>query len=538
MSRTDGFRLPYLVRGDIDGFFGLIVDNLVQFLVVSSLLTGIYGMPAEIVFGRIFPGAALSLLLGNAFYTWQARRLAVREHRDDVCALPYGINTPSMYAFVFFIIGPVWAANRGQLGDEAAARLAWHVCLAAGFLSGVLEFAGAAVGAWVRRVTPRAALLATLSGIAISLISMPFVIHMFSRPLLCFIPLAIILACYLGRLRLPLGIPGGLAAVVAGAALAWAGGIMDTVAVRASVDGIGLCLPRLMVVEILTDMDFRVLVNALPIIVPMGLMNALGTLQNIESAEAAGDSYRVGSTMAVNGLGTITGALFGSCFPTTVYIGHPGWKALGARSGYSLLNGLVVTLLCLSGALGVLVSLVPPESVYPILLYIGLVICSQAFSSTEERHYPAVCVGLIPGIAAWGLMLVGFSLTVASGGGFDLSVIETFRQMLNFDLQGLMNLAGGFLFSAMFLTAITVYFIDHDFGRVVIWSMVAAAFAFFGLIHSGTIVAGQFTDHVAPGAAWRFSVAYLMIAAVAVVFMAQERWNKEKCNRKREGKNG
>ena len=72
----------------------------------------------------------------------------------------------------------------------------------------------------------------------------------------------------------------------------------------------------------------------------MGLFNVLGSLQNIESAEAAGDSY---PTMPCAGgerhrLGRA--AAFGSCFPTTIYIGHPGWKELGARSGYSVLNGV------------------------------------------------------------------------------------------------------------------------------------------------------------------------------------------------------
>ena len=116
---------------------------------------------------------------------------------------------------------------------------------------------------------------------------------------------------------------------------------------------------------------------------------------------------------------------------------------------------------------------------------------------------------------------MGFSLTVATGGKFDLSIAAAFKQSLDFDLQGLMNLAGGFLFSAMFLTAITVYFIDHDFPRIILWSITAAVFAYFGLIHSGTIIAGQFTDHVAPGAAWQFSLGYLMIAAMAGIFMLQ-----------------
>ncbi|OGG02878.1 MAG: hypothetical protein A3F83_07790 [Candidatus Glassbacteria bacterium RIFCSPLOWO2_12_FULL_58_11] len=520
------FVLPLFVRGDIDGFFGLILDNLVQLVVVSGLLTGIYGMPAEIVYGRIFPGAALSLVTGNLYYAWQARRLALRERRTDVCALPYGINTPSMYAFVFLIIGPVWSAHRASLGDSGAAILAWHICLTASFLSGLLELSGAVFGSWIRRITPRAALLATLAGIAVSLISMPFVIHLFGTPLVSFLPLALVLATYFGRLRLPFGIPGGLAAVIAGSVLAWAGGLMEPGAVSGALGGLGLKWPEFMLVEMLRDLDAGVLIAALPVIVPMGLMNALATLQNIESAEAAGDSYPVASTMCVNGCGTLLGALFGSCFPTTVYIGHPGWKALGARSGYSVLNGVVLTLLCLSGGIGVLVALVPPEAAYPILLYIGIIICSQAFEATPRAHYPAVCVGLIPGIAAWGLLLVGFTLTVATGGSFDLSIAVKFREMLDFNLYGLMSLAGGFLFSAMFLSAITVYFIEHDFRRVILWCLAASVFAWFGLIHSGAVAAGQFTDRVAPGAAWRFSLGYLMIAVLAGVYLVHDKLNE------------
>ena len=522
MTLKKELNLPWFVRGDIDGFFGLIVDNLVQLVVVSGILTGIYHMPAEIVYGRIFPGAALSVLAGNLYYAWQARRLALRENRSDVCALPYGINTPSMYAFLFLIIGPVWAANRETLGEREAAILAWHVCLAAALGSGILEMAGAFIGDRVRRVTPRAALLATLSGVAVSLISMPFVIHMFGNPLLSFLPLGIILASYFSHQRFPLGLPGGLVAVIAGTALAWAGGMMDPAALAASFEGIGLHLPSFQAADIVRDMDLGALVTALPIIVPMGLMNALGTLQNIESAAAAGDSFTVPDTMAVNGAGTIVGALFGSCFPTTVYIGHPGWKALGARHGYSILNGVVLTVLVLSGAIGVLVNLVPPEAGYPILLYIGLLLCAQAFQTTEKRHFPAVVIGLLPAIASWGLLLIGSALTVVTGGVFGEEMIGKFRESLDFDLRGLMNMAGGFLFSSMLLTSITVYFIDRDFRRVALWCLWAALFAYFGLIHSGEIVAGQFTDKVGPGAAWRFSIGYIMIALFAGVFLA--RW--------------
>ena len=68
----------------------------------------------------------------------------------------------------------------------------------------------------------------------------------------------------------------------------------------------------------------------LSVIVAMGLFNVLGSLQNIESAEAAGDPCvrKTRPSLMINGLGSIAAALFGSAFPTTIYIGHPGWKSL------------------------------------------------------------------------------------------------------------------------------------------------------------------------------------------------------------------
>ena len=516
------------MRGDLDGFFGLALDNLVQFIVISQLLTGIYGMPYSLVFGVIFPGMAISLLLGNVYFTWQARQVARATGRTDITAQPYGINTPSVYAFIFFIIGPVWAANREKLGNEGAVVLAWHVCLAASFLSGIIELMGASIGSWVRKVTPRAALLATLAGIAISLISMPFIIQMFANPLISFAPLAVILICYFGRVRLPGGFPGGLAAVLLGSILAWVGGAIDPAGVSESIRQLGFYMPTLMVREVTSAMDLSVLLDMVPVIVPMALINALSTIQNVEAAEVAGDSFPITSTMVVNGLGTMTGALFGSCFPTTVYIGHPGWKALGARSGYSAINGVVLTLLCITGGIGVIVKLIPPNAAYPILLYIGMIMCSQAFSATAPRHYPAVCIGLIPSIASWGLLLIGFTLTVAVGTGFDISIAEDFKQMLDFELPGLMNLSGGFLFSAMFLTAITVYFIDRNFKQVIVWCLAAAIFSWFGLIHSGRIVAGQFTSDVRPGAAWQFAVGYCIVAFISLLFCVMETGNKRK----------
>src|SRR3954465_3976960 len=94
------------VRGDLDGFFGLALDNLVQLLLIDALCRNILKFPDDLLYGRVLPGVAVSLLVGNVFYAWQAHRLAARTGRSDVTALPYGINTPSVVAFVFLVMLP------------------------------------------------------------------------------------------------------------------------------------------------------------------------------------------------------------------------------------------------------------------------------------------------------------------------------------------------------------------------------------------------------------------------------------------------
>ena len=96
--------MRWFVRGDIDGFFGLALDNLVQLLLIDVLCRFILGFPLDLVHGTILPGAAVSLLVGNIYYARQAMQLARSTGRVDVCAQPYGINTVSLFAFVIFIV--------------------------------------------------------------------------------------------------------------------------------------------------------------------------------------------------------------------------------------------------------------------------------------------------------------------------------------------------------------------------------------------------------------------------------------------------
>jgi hypothetical protein len=99
---------------------------------------------------HILPGAAVSLLIGNVFYALQAHWVARREKRSDVTALPYGINTPSLLVYVFFVMGPtsLYMAPEAIARPEAAdSRSDLYAVAAVGYfmLSGQHVFAGSSV---------------------------------------------------------------------------------------------------------------------------------------------------------------------------------------------------------------------------------------------------------------------------------------------------------------------------------------------------------------------------------------------------------
>ncbi|HPD29959.1 MAG TPA: NCS2 family permease [Phycisphaerae bacterium] len=562
---------PVFVKRDLDGFFGLAIDNLVQLLLIVSLCTTVCGMTgdnARFIYEYIMPGAAVSLLIGNLFYAAQAHWVARRERRSDVTALPYGINTPSLLVYVFFVMKPAFDRT-------GSAEYAWKLGLIACLGSGLIEFAGAFVAERLRRNTPRAALLSTLAGIAITFIAMKFALEIWDRPLVAMVPMAVVLLVYFSQVRFPLGLPGGFVAVLLGTALAWVLGSLgvstgvpvSTEAVREACAYSGRHWPQ-WVGPVLWDTirsDTAQVISLLSVIIPMGLFNVIGSLQNIESAEAGGDVFATGPSLAVNGIGTIAAACFGSCFPTTIYIGHPGWKALGARAGYSTLNGLVMTILCVTGTVAVVSKIVPMEAGIAIVLWIGIVITAQAFQATPVRHAPAVALGLFPAIAAWGAMIVSGAFTQTGLNTVNAATtapaavitslpvteslpapatqlsqwpgVATIQSILSsedgskmetsgFLVHGMNIMERGYIFTCMIIAAISAFLIDRRFFHAAGWSLAAAVLTILGLMHAyqmvgntadywliGTTPAeGAFTYHAYP-----VVIGYLLMAAVFVI---------------------
>lgn len=522
MYKHKSVAMPWLVAGDIDGFFGLALDNLVQLLIIVGLCQGVLGFSGELVYGRILPGVAVSLLVGNLYYAWQAKQLAGREGRADVCALPYGINTVSLFAFVFLVMLPAKLAAQAQ-GVADPAKAAWQAGLLACFSGAIIEMGGAFVAERLRLATPRAALLSTLAGIALGFISLGYLFRAYAHPIVGLATLAVILLTYFGRVRFKGGIPGGLVAVSVGTALSWLTGIAPVGTTPAATGWpTSWHGPVLVLGELFDSLRADYLLTYLSVILPMGLFNLVGSLQNIESAEAAGDRYSTRSSLLVNGIGSLAACAFGSCFPTTIYIGHPGWKALGARAGYSVLNGVFMSFICLSGTLGYIAWAVPVDAGLAIVLWIGIVIAAQAFQATPAKHAPAVVVGLLPGIAAWGAFMAKNGLRAAGLGDADgpplsPSLLAEFAKA-DVWMDGAFALEQGAVFTATILAAATVAVIERRFVQAGAWCGIAALLSALGLMHSYRFAASDTVLALSP--AWPWVWGY---AAMGLVFLAA-RW--------------
>ena len=503
------------VRGDVNGFWALFADNLANMIIVSGVCTFVLGIPGEIVFGRILPALGVSLILGLGFYAWLARRVGRQEGRDDVTALPYGISTPILFVYLFLIMKPVQEQGlQSGLSEGEAGLLAWRVGMAAAFLGGALEAAGAVLGPWLKRHLPRAGMLGTLAGIALVWIATVPLAEIFEDPLVGFASMAIILAGLVALYRLPLGIPAGLAAIAVGTIVGFATGHSSF-----NTEGVGIYVPLPVLGDLWLGLE-ALFSNPwiLAIVIPAEVYNFIETMNNVESAEAAGDKYPVGICQVADGAGTMIGAVFGSAFPTTVYIGHPGYKRLGSRAGYGLAVGLVFFVGAFFGLMAFLHHLVPMAAVAPMLVFIGVVITGQAFTASPPAHAIAVAMAMLPHVsnllmAKW--MSLGKVLEGNGGILFDPSVVSAMA-MEGAHVVGHAALSGGSIIVGLLWGSITAFLLDHKPDKAALTAAVAAALTAVGVIH-------------APGLGFSLSPIYWGYVIVAGVCLAL-RWSPKPSN--------
>lgn len=509
-----------------------------MFILMSSFCLGFpLFMEPEIFYNQVLPATAIGLVVGNMFYAWQALRLAKKENRDDVCALPYGVSVITCVAFTFLVMAPAKSIALASGYTEAeAVKIAWRAGLAATLCNGMIELVGSLIIEPIRRLTPRAALLAAVGGIGLTFVAMDFVFRVYAFPVVGFSTLGIALVFYFGKIRLRFGIPPGLLLVGLGIVLSW---VLHWTTGSTLVP-VGMIQPELLSLKLPVPVIGE-LIAALPLMLPylgiiitMGLVNVVLSMQNVESAEAAGDRYDAKSSLAFNGLGSIAAAVFGSPYPATIYVGHPGWKGIGSRAGYSTLNAAVMSLIAFSGSLSFIVYVFPIEAGMAIVIWSGVVMCSQAFEATPRKHAPAVVMGLIPAISAYGALLVKRAFAATSVGMEDNPIpptlINDFAKNTGFYAEGLFALESGYIYTSMFLAAATVWIIERRFRAAGYWFAAAAVFSGLGLVHGFTIGDAGINSTLSPAVQWALGYSLLVGICFAVPILSEYREPKQAVN--------
>jgi AGZA family xanthine/uracil permease-like MFS transporter len=507
MTTTTIAKPKIWVPGDWNAFFGFGTNILVNLLTLSGLLLYVLKMPPDMVFHRILPAAGMMMCMSTFYYAWLAYKLAKKTGRTDVCALPSGISVPHMFIVTLVIMLPiklgtaaVLEAKGGMTPDAialASATAGWQAGLTWVFIQSFVLMAGGFLAPIVRKITPKAALLGALAGVSISFISMAPVLSMFMTPLIGVVCFAIILVSWFGGVKYG-GIPAGLVAIAAGTLIAWGSNLfgynfggMNFAALKESFSTIGLAVPHPQFGLVFSGLNWQLLSVILVTAIPFGIYDLVEAMDNVVSASAAGDEYPTTRVLTADGVVSLIGCLMGNPYINAVYIGHPGWKSMGGRIGYSAATGVMVIVLSWFGVISLMTKLVPVVAISPILLYIGMLIGSQAFQESPHKHAPAVVMAIIPSLAAWGKLQIDNALGSVSGIHHVTDEMIASMAQTGILYKGLTILGGGSILAGVVLGAITVYIVDRKFMSAAGFAFAGGVLTFFGLMHGEAIGLNQ-----------------------------------------------
>ena len=469
-------RYQWMTAGDINAFFGLIVDNIANLLLLCTLLAT-QGVPVDFSLRYMVPGTAIGVLVGDLMFFALAFWLAKKTGNHQVTAMPLGIDTPSLIGMVFLVLGPAYKAGLdGDLSEHAAAMQMWHIGMCAILITGVVKGVLAFFSNWIHRVFPRAGLLGSLAAIALVLISFFAIPDMAAHPIVGFLSLTIVIVTLVARQPLPFKIPGALAAVLIGTLLAYCclgieqiPGVDKFTPPRNPIEPEWLPLEWLEAFRFDWLSDMPKVVPYLGFVLPFAFATVIGGIDCAESAVSVGDDYKSSHVIGIEAFATFVAAFCGGVIQTTPYIGHPAYKAMGGRAAYVLGTALFIGGAGVIGYAGFIFQFIPKEAVIPILLFIGIEITAQSYLATPRRHYAALAIACFPALAK--LITIMLEQLRATPANEDLFLI-------------VQVLAGGFILTSLIWASVTAKIIDRRYYSAGIFFLVAALLTTFGLMHS------------------------------------------------------
>lgn len=496
-------RYKWAATGDVNAFFGLMLDNLAGLVLTVTLLWKIFQFPAEFAFQYMIPGTAIGVMLGDLLFFGLAFLHAKKTGSDRVTAMPLGLDTPSTFGMCLFVLGPAFVAARTagvldaagltELGkdqtleqiigtlsaermveiDFAAATSAWHIGICAIFISGLIKVLCAFGSGAIRRMVPRAGLLGSLAAIAVVLIAFNPLVEICHIPIVGLVSLVMILLTLIARVRLPWGVPGALGTVLVACAVYYLmigvdhfSGTHFIPREELPFDPQMALMPNgwttVFGLQWFSAESFSATLPYLPLIIPFAIGTVIGGIDCAESAASVGDDFHTGTVIGIEAMATLAAAFCGGVIQTTPYIGHPAYKAMGGRAAYTLMTALFIGAAGLTGFFVYFYVFIPKVAIFSILIFIGIEITAQSFHVTPRRHFAAIAIACMPALA----QLVKINQPQSD----TALVIE--------------QLAGGFIITSLIWASALAYIIDRRFLIASGFFLAATVCTLFGVMHS------------------------------------------------------
>jgi adenine/guanine/hypoxanthine permease len=217
--------------------------------------------------------------------------------------------------------------------------------------------------------------------------------------------------------------------------------------------------------------------------IPFGIYDLVEASDNVESAGAAGDAYPTTSALTADGVVSLIGCLMGNPSINAVYIGHPGWKAMGGRIGYSAATGLMVIVLAWFGIIAMLLALIPVVASRDPSVYRH--VDRRPSLPDHTIAAPAVVLALMPHLAAWCKTLMDGALGAAGTSAAAVGMEKLAATGVLY--RSLEVLGGGSILAGLVLGAIGAFVIERKFTEASAFAAAGAVLTFFGFMHGESI---------------------------------------------------
>jgi AGZA family xanthine/uracil permease-like MFS transporter len=507
------------VMADVNAGLAFFLDVVVNMFVLAGVLMGVFNFPAEVIFGKIIPGAVAGILAGNLAFNWLTRKTTKETGNEALTSIPLGLDLPTTFGMAFFIVGPSYAGAVEAMGTLDAAQHAWVIGMAATLWMAVIKFILSFFGRAMQHELPQMALIGAMAGIATVWLGAEAIYGVFELPEVGVLALVIMAFALIAGHRLPLNMPGAVIAIVMGTliyyilALAGAG---DGYVIRET-PGLAPALPmptHLGLVGMFGDVT-----SYIGIIIPFALLIAASAVNVVAGAKVIGDEYNPSTVVKLDAAATAVGALFGGVVQTTPYFGHATYKRMGGRTNYALGATGLVTFLGFVGAVEVVSMIIPSAVLKPILVVVASDIIRLSFSGGSVRHAPALLFAIVPAI-------LNYTYTKVSGLygmiGAKAQAALSADWLAGYALLG--ALSRGYILTSLIWAALMVWILDRRMTRAAIAALTAAVCTEFGIIHSVLASSGMYVPWNLPDLGGgemlvhRLAAGYLIAAIMLFVF--------------------